>query len=160
MQRFYPRLRLYGADLAAPFRWFTLKTEAAYYTSPDSRQQEYVIYVVQFERQIKELLLVAGYAGDAGTSSGKSLQFSPERGFARAVLSHAQYAIDAGRSVSADAVIRQNGKGTLVRAEYSQTLGQHWRATAGFAWIRGENDDFLGQYHRNGHAILSLRYSF
>ena len=160
VQRFYPRLRLYGADLAAPLPWFTLKMEAAYYTSPDSRQQEYVIYVVQFERQIKELLLVAGYAGDAATSSGQSLQFSPERGFARAVLSHAQYSIDAGRSVSLDAVIRQNGQGTLLRAEYSQTFGQHWRATAGFAWIHGDNGDFLGQYHRNSHAILALRYSF
>ena len=160
VQRFYPRLRLYGADLAAPFRWFTLKAEAAYYTSPDSRQQEYVIYVVQFERQIKELLLVAGYAGDAATSSGQSLQFSPERGFARAVLTHAQYAIDASRSVSLDAVVRQNGKGALVRAEYSQTFGQHWRATAGFALIRGDAGDFLGQYHRNSHGILALRYSF
>ena len=160
VQRSYPRLRLYGADLAAPFRWFTLKTEAAYYTSPDSKQQDYVIYVVQFERQIRELLIVVGYAGDAATSSGQSLQFSPERGFARAVLSHAQYAIDARRNVSVDAVIRQNEKGALVRAEYSQAFGQHWRATAGFAWIRGDSSDFLGQFHRNSHAILALRYSF
>ena len=160
IQRSYPRLRLYGADLAAPFRWLTLKTEAAYYTSPDSRQQEYMIYVVQLERQMKELLIVLGYAGDAATSSGQSLQFSPERGFARAVLSHAQYAIDANRNVSLDAVIRQNGKGSLLRAEYSQTFGQHWRATAGFALLRGDSGDFLGQYHRNSHAILSVRYSF
>lgn len=160
VERSYPRLRLYGADLAAPLRWFTVKTEAAYYASPDSKQQDYVIYVVQFERQIRELLIVVGYAGDAATSSGQSLQFSPERGFARAVLSHAQYAIDANRNVSVDAVVRQNGKGSLVRAQYSQAFGQHWRATAGFAWIRGDSSDFLGQYHRNSHAILALRYSF
>ena len=50
----------FWADAAVPLRWFTVKTEAAYYTSPDKRQDEYVIYVIQFERQIKELSLVAG----------------------------------------------------------------------------------------------------
>ena len=33
-------------------------------------------------------------------------------------------------------------------------------STAGFALIRGRESDFLGQYHRNSHAIVSVRYSF
>ena len=159
-QRFYPALRLYGADAAIPLRWLTIKTEAAYYTSPDKQQDEYVIYVIQFERQIKELSIVAGYAGDAVTSRSRTLQFSPERGFARAVLADARYTIDANRSVALEAAVRQNGEGSWLRAEYSQTFGQHWRATAGFAWIRGDPNDFLGQYHRNSYASLALRYSF
>ncbi|HYL75142.1 MAG TPA: hypothetical protein VEU96_13105, partial [Bryobacteraceae bacterium] len=159
-QRIYPRLRLYGADAAIPLRWFTVKTEAAYYTSPDHREDEYAIYVIQFERQIKELSIVAGYAGDAVTSHRPSLQFSPELGFARAVLAHAQYTIDPNRSLAMDAAVRQNGQGSWLRTTYSQTFGQHWRATAGFAWIRGDATDFLGQYHRNSYASLALRYSF
>jgi hypothetical protein len=158
--RTYPELRLYGADAAVPLRWFTIKAEAAYYTSPDHQQDQYVIYVVQFERQIKELSLVAGYAGDAITARTPTLQFSPELGFARAILAHAQYAIDSNRSVAVDAAVRQNGAGSWLRAEYSQAFGQHWRATAGYSWIRGDDNDFLGQYHRNSFALLALRYSF
>jgi len=116
--------------------------------------------VIQFERQIKELSIVAGYAGDAVTARTSALQFSPERGFARAVLAHAQYTIDTNRSVMVDAAIRQNGQGSWLRSEYSQNFGQHWRATAGFTWIRGSETDFLGQYHRNSFALLALRYSF
>jgi len=52
---------------------------------------------------IKELSLVAGYAGDALTSRTPTLRFSPELGFARAVLAHAQYTIDTNRSVALDA---------------------------------------------------------
>jgi hypothetical protein len=47
-----------------------------------------------------------------------------------------------------------------VRFEYSQLFGQHWRATGGIAWIRGDMDDFLGQYRRNSYGSLALRYSF
>ncbi len=151
---------MYGADAAVPLRWFTVKTEAAYYTSPDRQQDEYVIYVLQFERQIKELSIVAGYAGDAITARTPTLQFSPELGFARAMLAHAQYTIDTNRSVAVDAAVRQNGEGSWLRTEYSQAFGQHWRATAGYSWIRGDDSDFLGQYHRNSFALLALRYSF
>ena len=158
--RTYPALRLYGADAAVPLRWVTIKTEAAYYTSPDRQQDEYVIYVLQFERQIKEVSIVAGYAGDAITARTPTLQFSPELGFARAILAHAQYTIDSNRSVAVDTAVRQNGRGSWLRAEYSQALGQHWRATAGYSWIRGDQDDFLGQFHRNSFALLALRYSF
>ena len=158
--RTYPALRLYGADAAVPLRWFTIKTEAAYYTSPDHQQDDYVIYVLQFERQIKEVAIIAGYAGDAITARTATMQFSPELGFARAVLAHAQYTIDSRRSIGADAAVRQNGRGSWLRTEYSQTFGQHWRATAGYSWIRGDDNDFLGQFHRNSFALLALRYSF
>jgi hypothetical protein len=159
-RRLYPALRLYGADAAVPLRWFTVKTEAAYYTSPDKQQDEYVIYVLQFERQIKEFALVVGYAGDAVTSHRPGLQFSPELGFARAFLAHAQYTIDSSRSVAVDSAVRQNGEGSWLRSVYSQSFGQHWRMTTGFTWIRGAPSDFLGQYHRNSYALLALRYSF
>jgi hypothetical protein len=46
------------------------------------------------------------------------------------------------------------------RAEYSQALGEHWRATIAAVAIGGHADDFLGQYHRNSHTTMTLRYSF
>lgn len=158
--RTYPELRLYGAGAAVPLRWVTWKTEAAYYTSPNREQDNYLIYVLQLERQIKELSIVAGYAGSVITGRTPTLQFSPELGFTRAMLAHAQYTIDTNRSLAADAAVRQNGRGSWLRAEYSQAFGQHWRATAGYTWIRGSDNDFLGQFHRNSFALLALRYSF
>ena len=56
--------------------------------------------------------------------------------------------------------IRQNGEGVWVGAQYSQTFGQHWRATAGFTLIRGDPTDFIGQYRLNSYGSVALRYSF
>ncbi len=107
-----------------------------------------------------EWTFVGGYAGEVLTSHSPALQFSPERGFARAFLGRAFYQIDPNRSLTIDTAVRQNGRGSLLRAEYSQAFGQHWRAVVGFAWSRGDEADFLGQFHRNSHAILGVRYSF
>jgi hypothetical protein len=76
------------------------------------------------------------------------------------VVARAAYTVDVNRTVAFEAVVRQNGDGAYLKGEYSQALGQHWRATAGLALLRGDANDFLGQYSRNSHAILSLRYSF
>ena len=160
VQRFYPQMRMYGADAAAPLGWATLKGEAAYFTSTNPESDNYALWVLQLERSPGEWSLVAGYAGEVTTEHRNALGFSPVRGFARAVVAHAGYTIDVNRSVAFEAVVRQNGQGVYVKAEYSQAFGQHWRATAGFALLRGDASDFLGQYHRNSHAILTLRYSF
>ena len=104
--------------------------------------------------------LVAGYAGQIATTRRSAPGFSPVRGFTRAVVAHAGYTIDINRSLAFEAVVRQNGNGEYAKAEYSQAFGQHWRATAGLALLRGDPTDFLGQYRRNSHAILDLRYSF
>jgi hypothetical protein len=160
VQRFYPTLRMYGGDTGVPLRWFTVKAEAAYFTTRTSQADEYVLYVVQLERQSGEWSFVGGYAGQAVTENRSRIDFSPDRGLTRAFLARASYTIDARRSLALDTAIRQNGAGVWTRLEYSQLLGQHWRATTGFTWIRGESGDFLGQYRRNSHAILALRYSF
>jgi hypothetical protein len=75
-------------------------------------------------------------------------------------VARASYTIDANRSAVVETAIRQNGHGEYVKGEYSQARGQHWRATAAGALIRGHVDDFLGQYRRNSHVTFSLRYSF
>ena len=160
LHRFYPQMRMYGADAAVPLRWFTLKGEAAYFTGRTRQADEYVLYVVQVERQAGEWFFIGGYAGEAVTQRRGSLDFLPDRGLARAFLARAGYTIDANRSVAFQAAVRENGKGVWAELEYSQMVGQHWRATARFALIRGSAADFLGQFRRNSHATLALRYSF
>ena len=159
-RRVYPRIRMYGADAALPLRWLTLKTEAAYFTSSNPRADEYLLYVIQLERQAGEWFFVGGYAGEAVTEKRTLLDFAPDRGLSKAFLARAGYTLDANRSLALQTAVRQNGKGVWTRFEYSQAFGQHWRATGGFTWIHGDAGDFLGQYHRNSHFSLALRYSF
>ena len=161
VSRYYPRLRLVGADAAIPTRWFTLKAEAAYYMSPKKQSDEYLLYVLQLERTVKEWVFVTGYAGEVVTAStANPFQFSPERGFARSILGRAGYTISPTKSFAITGTTRQNGQGTWLRFEYSQTYARHWRATGGVTWIHGNPGDFLGQYHLNSYASLALRYSF
>lgn len=158
--RNYPRLRSYGADGAIPTRWFTLKAEAAWFDSPDRRSDEFVLCVVQVERQAGEWLLLAGYAGEVITERRTALAFAPDRGLTRSLVGRVSYTIDTNRSVAFEAALRQNGHGAYAKGEYSLARGQHWRGTVAGIGIAGRQDDFLGQYRRNSHLTLSLRYSF
>jgi hypothetical protein len=172
VQRVYPQIRSYGADAAMPTRWFTIKGETAYFTSPVaaadlSRQSaagatadEYVIYVVQLERQSGEWVIAGGYAGEVVTAHRAALTFAPDRGMTQSFIGRASYTIDPNRSVAFETAVRQSGAGVYGKAEYSQGYGLHWRATLGGVVIAGHSDDFLGQYHRNSHVAAALRYSF
>ena len=143
-----------------PMRWFTVKGEMAYVTSSSPATDEYVLYVVQVERQTGEWVFVGGYAGEAVTDRRAGLTFAPDRGMTKSVVGRASYTIDPNRSVAFETAIRQNLNGAYGRAEYSQAHGQHWRVTIAGVLIGGEPDDFLGQYRRNSHGSLVLRYSF
>ncbi len=158
--RFYPRIRTYGGDLAVPTRWLTFKSEAAYFTSTNVKADEYVLYVMQMERQAGEWFFVGGYAGEVVTEHRAIFDFDPERGLARAFLGRVGYNIGANRSIALKAVVRENGRASWTRAEYSQGLGQHLRATLSYNWLRGEPNDFLGQFYRNSFFSIVLRYSF
>ena len=159
LTRTYPQLRLYGGDAAVPLPWLTIKGEAAYFTSSTPGAEEYALYVIQLERQVKEWSFVGGYAGSVVTRDAQSpLEFAPDRGFAKSFVGRAGLTIDANRSLAIETAVRSGG--SFVRFEYSQLFGQHWRATGGVAWIRGDMPDFLGQYRRNSYGSLALRYSF
>jgi hypothetical protein len=150
-----------GGDAAKPFRWLTLKGEAGYFRSSDPAADNYVQYVIQAERQMGEWSLVGGYAGEVVTRDRPLTSgFAPDRGLTRTFLGRAGYTIDVNRSVAAEGAIRQNGRGGYLRGEFSQASGQHWRTTIRGTVIRGEPDDFLGQYNRNSHVSLTLRFSF
>jgi hypothetical protein len=156
----YPSLRSYGADVAIPTKWLTLKAETAYFTSTTAGTDEYVLYVVQVERQTGEWSFVGGYAGDHVTRRQALAPFAPDRGLTEALVGRASYTLDVNRSVSFETAIRQNGDGGFLKAEYSQARGAHWRATLSGSLLRGQPDDFIGQYRLNSHFRLALRYSF
>jgi hypothetical protein len=156
----YPNLRSYGFDFAAPTGWLTVKGEATYATSTTRDSDNYVLYVVQLERQTGEWMFVGGYAGEVVTERRALFTFAPDRGLTRSIVGRASYTIDANRTAAAEMAVRQNGNGAYVKGEYSQARGQHWRVTASGSIIRGDEDDFLGQYRLNSHVTISVRYSF
>jgi hypothetical protein len=158
--RTYPTLRSYGGDVAMPTAWFTVKGEVAYFTTTTAATDEYVLFVVQLERQTGEWVFVGGYAGEVVTANRATLAFAPDRGLTKSVIGRASYTIDPNRSLAFETAIRQTLSGAYFKAEYSQAYGQHWRATASVALIRGEPDDFLGQYRLNSYGSVVLRYSF
>lgn len=157
-RRFFPQMRMFGADVAVPLKWFTVKVESGYFTSTTRDADEYVLYVLQLERQSGEWSFTGGYAGEAVTAKRTQFNFAPDRGLTRAFLGRASYNIDVNRSVAFETAARP--KGLWLRSEYSEAWGQHWRGTVGFTLIRGEPTDFLGQYRRNSFFNLALRYSF
>ena len=160
VDRVYPAIRSYGGDVAVPLRWATVKGEAAYVRAASSASDDYVLYVVQLERQTGEWVFVGGYAGEVVTELRTPFSFAPDRGVSRAFIGRASYTIDPNRSVAFESAVRQTLVAAYVRAEYSQAHGQHWRTTVAGTIIRGDPTDFIGQYRRNSHVAISLRYSF
>jgi hypothetical protein len=162
IRRIYPRIRMYGADAAIPTNVLTFKLEAAYVTSPSRATEEYVLYVIEAERQTGEWLLDAGYAGDiiTRTSATSGRPFAPDRGLARSLIARAAYTIDPRRSLTIEGALRQTGRGLYLKGEYSSAVGQHWRLTGSAVGIRGRQSDFLGQYQANSYASVALRFSF
>jgi hypothetical protein len=158
--RIYPAIRMYGADAAVPTGWFTLKGEAGYFTSSTPGTDEYLIYVIQLERQTGEWILIGGYAGEVVTTRRASLSFAPDRALTRAIVARASYTIDSNRTVAFEGAVRQNGEGLFSKVEYSVGRGEHWRATFTGVFITGDANDLLGQYNRNSHVGVSVRYSF
>jgi hypothetical protein len=156
----YPQIRSYGFDAAVPAPWLTIKGEAAYTRSSSPASDDYVLYVLQLERQTGEWQFVGGYAGEIVVERRAQFTFAPDRGLTRSLVGRASYTIDANRNAAVEAAVRQTGHGAYVKGEYSQARGQHWRTTVTGAIIRGRSDDFLGQYRRNSHVTLALRYSF
>lgn len=156
----FAHMRMYGGATAIPLPWFTIKGEGGLFTSSSRRADNYVLYVLQAERTVGEWTLVGGYSGENVTARKTQIDFAPDRGLARAILTRVAYTFDTQRSMFVEAAIRQNGDGAWLKSEYTQTLSTHWQARASATLIRGVRNDFIGQYRRNSHAILALRYSF
>jgi hypothetical protein len=165
VQRFYPKIRTFGVDAAVPLRYFTIKTEAALTGSRETsvtapRSDTYLLWVMQLERQIRQWVIAAGYAGQTVFDQRYPIYFDPERGLTKTLLAKAVYNLDAPTSVSIETAIRQNGQGVWSTVEYSRQLATHWRLIGGITVIAGSRDDFLGEYRHNSFGMLKIRYSF
>ena len=156
----YPGIQMFGGDAALPLEWLTLKMEIALFDSRDARSDEYVQYVLQLERQTGEWSFVGGYAGEIVTERQPFPTFDPDRGLTKTLLGRAGYTIDANRSIALEAAVRQDASGAWGKLEYSHAFGQHWRVTTGVGLLGGKTTDFLGQYRRNSHGLVAIRYSF
>ena len=121
---------------------------------------DFVLYVVQLERQSGEFSLVGGYAGEVITKRRSTFDFAPDRGLTRAFLGRASCSVNATTDVAFEAAVRQTLDGVWVEAQYSKAIGAHWRGTLAGTVIAGDERDFIGQYRRNSHLVATLRYSF
>lgn len=158
--RVFPSIRMWGGDVAIPTPALTLKGEVAYVTSTNETSDDYVLYVVEIERQIGEWLIDVGYAGEHVRVSRVPLVFAPDRNMAKSIIGRAGFTVDPTRTLLLEGAIRQSGDGFYGKIEYSQGMGEHWRLTLTGVGIGGDLDDFLGQYRRNSHGAIALRYSF
>jgi len=158
--RTYPAIRMFGGDLAIPTRLLTLKAEAAYVQSPAATSDDYVVYVVEIERQIGEWLLDIGYAGEVVRRSRVPLVFAPDRSLSESVIGRAVYAVDPRRTIIIEGAARASGDGVYAKLEYAQMMREHWRLVLTGVGLAGDADDFLGQYRRNSHGSITLRFSF
>jgi hypothetical protein len=160
LTRVYPEIRMYGADAAIPTGWLTWKLEAAYVKSPSRATEEYVLYVIEAERQVGEWVLDMGYTGDVVTREQGLFPFAPDRGIARSLIGRAAYTIDPRQTVAVEGAIRQRAEGYYARVEYSLVVDRHSRLVLSGAGIGGDADDFIGQYRRNSHVAVTLRFNF
>jgi hypothetical protein len=160
LTRVFPALRTYGGDVSIPTSSFTLKGEAAYFASPSATTEEYVLYVVEIERQTGEWVLNGGYAGELVTGARGSFRFAADRDMAKSIIGRASYTVDPRRTISIESAVRQSGDGFYVKGEFSEAVGQYWRLTLTGVGVAGHDDDFLGQFHRNSHGSVTLRVSF
>jgi len=158
--RRYPEVRSYGGDIAIPTSVVTLKGEAAYLASPDQQNNDYVLYVIEFERQVGEWVFDGGYTGEILVTDRGAFRFAPDSGVAKSIIGRVAYTLGPRRSLAIEGAARQSGDGFYVKGEFSQAFGQHWRATFTGVGIAGQDSDFLGQYHRNSHAAIALRFSY
>ncbi len=158
--RAFTPVRTYGTELALPTAVVTVKGEAAYFESSSPDADQFVLYVLEFERQIGEWTLDAGYAGEVVTDARSSTGVGPERGFARSVIGRAAYTVNPRKTLAIEGAVRQGGDGFYTRAEFSQTFGSHARATIAAVGIGGKPADTIGQFRRNSNVSVSLRLNF
>lgn len=159
-RREYPQLTAAGFDFVVPTTVVTVKAEAAWFGSDTSGADEFVLYVIQAERQVGEWLFVGGYAGEHVITAHPTFKFAPDRGLARSIFGRAGLTIDTNRSLANETVVRQNGDGVYNKFEYTQAVGPHWRFTGTAAIFGGSPEDYLGQFRDNAFISVSARYSF
>ncbi len=158
--RVYPALRSFGGDVAIPTQVVTIKGEAAYLKSPTGAVKDYVLFVIEAERQVGEWIFDGGYTGEVVTREVPGARFGPDEGVAKSFIGRISYTLGPRRSLAVEGAVRQNGDGMYVRGEYSEAFGQHFRLTLSGVGLAGDDTSFLGQYRHNSNVTAALRFSY
>ncbi len=143
--RRYPDIRAFGGDVVTTAGAVTIRAEGAWMQARSKDADDYALWVIQGERQFGPWLLLGGYVGDWVTEARGAIRFAPDRGLARSVIGRVSRTFDDGRNVLAEALVRRDGDGVYVKAEYSASFKARWRVTFQLLALGGRDTDFLGQ---------------
>jgi hypothetical protein len=160
LRRDYPRLRMAGGDFSRATPWLLVRGEVAWFTTTTPYTDDYVQYVIEGERTQGPVTLIAGYTGERVIEDRAKNRLALDRALAHLFLGRIYWNINARNDVKIELLARRTGDLFGIKSAYSRRLGEHWRVTVGFAWLRGEPDTAIGQYNCNSHATLGIRYSF
>ena len=108
-------MRMYGGDAVVPSRWITIKAEGGYFTTDNPLADDYVLYMIELERQHGELLAAGGYAGEHVTRQQSIGRFAPDRGMTKAFTGRAAYTFDPNRSAAVEAAVRADLDGVYLK---------------------------------------------
>jgi hypothetical protein len=158
--RRHAAIRAWGADAVAPLPGVTMKAETTWQQATAKDADDYGLWVVQAERQQADWLLIGGYVGEWVSAERGALSFAPDRGLARSVIGRVSRALEGNRSFFVEVVARQNAGGLYAKAEYSHGIASQWRVALQAQLIRGQVDDFLGQYRLNSWTGARTRFNF
>ena len=104
-----------------------------------------------------EWSFIGGYAGQVITAHGTSLGVLADPRLGAGVRGAAGYTIDTNRSVAVETVVRQNGRGMYLKPEYTPGVRTALASDGRLRADSRDEGDFLGQYRRNSHGILTIR---
>ena len=158
--RAYPAMWMVGGDAAVPLPVLTLKGEAAFFGTSDSRADQYLALRHPGrapERRVGVCRRLLGRSRDHGSRpGGVRAGPRPDEGLPGTGVVHHRH--EPQRRVRGRRAPERRRH--LARLEYSQASGQHLRFTARATLIAGEPSDFFGRYDRNSHVTVGLRYSY
>ena len=159
-QTLYPKMRMVGADFAAPWRGLLWKVESAYIDAASPHVTSAWTYAVQAEKTADKWQWAVEFAGDKLTQDKRPNTLDLDRATRDAVSGHVAWTPNPRQTVSAEWFVHPDGKAFVTRILYSRNLYSTFRAAGGFLWIGGSQSDPLARYNVNSYITLQLRYSF
>jgi hypothetical protein len=160
LRRDYPKIRMVGGDFSRATPWVLLRGEAAWFTTTTPYTDDYVQYVVEAERTQGPVTFIAGYTGEKILEDRAKNRLALDRALAHLFLGRLHWNINARNDVKAEVLARRDADIFGIRSAYSRRLGEHWRISAGYTWLRGNPETAIGRYNVNSHATAGIRYSF
>jgi hypothetical protein len=156
----YPKMRMLGADFAAPWRGLLWKVESSYVNSASPYLSGTWTYALQAEKTGDKWQWALEFTGDRLTQAKRPNTLDVDRATRDAVSGHVAWTPTPRQTLSGEWFLHPNGKAFITRILYSRNLYSTFRAIGGFLWIGGSQSDPLARYNVNSYLTLQLRYSF